>query len=78
MRGRNVLLKGIQQLVFPHASERGQIFFYYNYLNNFNFNNKIDKIKNLKIQMTEHHYQWRVAKTPLTVMSFFVYFSVFS
>jgi hypothetical protein len=47
-----------------------QIFFYYNYSNNPNFNNKSDKIKNLRIRMPARHCQWRVAKMPPTVTSF--------
>jgi hypothetical protein len=33
----------------------GQLFFYNNYSNNFNFNNKSDKIKILKIQVAAYH-----------------------
>jgi hypothetical protein len=43
-------------------------FFYYNYLNNFNFNNKSDKIKILRTRMATRHWQWRL---------YFFYFSVF-
>jgi hypothetical protein len=45
-----------------------QQFFYNNYLNNPNFNNKNDKIKILRIRMAARHYQWRCvnASVPLT------------
>jgi hypothetical protein len=34
--------------------------FYYNYLNNFNFNNRSDKIKILRIKIAVCHCQWRL------------------
>jgi hypothetical protein len=44
-------------------------FFYNNYLNNFNFNNKSDKIKILRIWMTARHYQWRCVNASIPLMS---------
>jgi hypothetical protein len=45
-------------------------FFYNNYLNNHNYNNKSDKIKILRIRMVARHYQWRCvnASVPLTCL----------
>jgi hypothetical protein len=42
-------------------------FFYNNYLNNSNFNNKSDKIKILRIRMAVCHCQWRCVNSSMPV-----------